>query len=294
VEGALTELHAAGAVACCVLAAELVQPLAQRDAAEPEASDSVASDSEETLTVLLGVAPQGPWFEGWAEPAVAKKRWSAIETLLDYWQQLGEAVAGGGAAAEAQAVPFGEELRRRWWQPQAAQHAEGGREEREEPQAAAGAGAGAAVSANLRDRVFGVALPHDWQLEATEPPGLACTLFSDKEQHKLAKLEALLEQPIAPERLPPQSLLKTPGYKPPMVSLEIGAGKKQKLRPGDILGALTGDNGMDGKQVGKITLYDNWSCVAVRRNEVHTALEKLGRGKMKGRSFRVRRSAVKL
>lgn len=118
--------------------------------------------------------------------------------------------------------------------------------------------------------------------------GLACTLFSDKERHKLAQLEAMLEQPIEPARLPPQSLLKTPGYKPPMVSLEIGAGKKQKLRPGDILGALTGDNGMDGKQVGKITLHDNWSCVAVRRSEVDTALDKLGRGKMKGRSFRVR------
>ncbi len=118
--------------------------------------------------------------------------------------------------------------------------------------------------------------------------GLACTLFSAKERHKLAKLETLLEQPIEPAPLPPQSLLKTPGYKPPMVSLEIGAGKKQKLRPGDILGALTGDNGIDGKQVGKITLYDNWSCVAVRRGEVDTALEKLVRGKMKGRSFRVR------
>ncbi len=118
--------------------------------------------------------------------------------------------------------------------------------------------------------------------------GLACTLFSDREQHKLAKLEAMLEQPIEPVALPPQSLLKTPGYKPPMVSLEIAAGKKQKLRPGDILGALTGEDGIEGKQVGKITLYDNWSCVAVRRKEAGTALQKLGRGKVKGRSFRVR------
>ncbi|GAB3287773.1 ATP-dependent RNA helicase DbpA [Parahaliea aestuarii] len=118
--------------------------------------------------------------------------------------------------------------------------------------------------------------------------GFAGTLFSDKESHKLAKLEALLDQSIDPVPLPPHTLLKTPGYKPPMVSLEIGAGKKQKLRPGDILGALTSENGLDGKQVGKITLYDNWSCVAVRRSEVDTALDKLGRGKVKGRSFRVR------
>ncbi|WP_206613602.1 DbpA RNA binding domain-containing protein [Parahaliea mediterranea] len=72
------------------------------------------------------------------------------------------------------------------------------------------------------------------------------------------------------------------------MSLEIGAGKKPKLRPGDILGPLTSENGIDGKQVGKITLYDNWLCVAVRRSEVDTALDKLGRGKVKGRSARVR------
>ncbi|MAL94419.1 MAG: ATP-dependent RNA helicase DbpA [Haliea sp.] len=118
--------------------------------------------------------------------------------------------------------------------------------------------------------------------------GLACTLFSEKEDHKLAKLEARLEQSIVAEPLPSRDLLKTPAYKPPMVSLEIGAGKKQKLRPGDILGALTSENGIDGSQVGKISIHDNWACVAVRRKAVDTALDKLGRGKVKGRSLRVR------
>ena len=118
--------------------------------------------------------------------------------------------------------------------------------------------------------------------------GLACTLFSEKEDHKLAKLEARLEQSIVAESLPSRELLKTPAYKPPMVSLEIGAGKKQKLRPGDILGALTSENGIDGSQVGKISIHDNWACVAVRRKAVDTALDKLGRGKVKGRSLRVR------
>jgi len=118
--------------------------------------------------------------------------------------------------------------------------------------------------------------------------GLACTLFSDQEQHKLAQLEARLGQAIAPAPLPPVSVLKTPGYKPPMVTLQIDGGKKQKVRPGDILGALTGDGGIDGKDVGKISLYDNWSCVAVRRTEASAALHKLAQGKLKGRSFKVR------
>jgi len=73
-----------------------------------------------------------------------------------------------------------------------------------------------------------------------------------------------------------------------MATLQIGGGKKQKLRPGDILGALTGQNGIAGKQVGKIHILDNWAYVAVSRDVVKIALKKLGEGKLKGRSFRVR------
>ena len=73
-----------------------------------------------------------------------------------------------------------------------------------------------------------------------------------------------------------------------MATLQIDGGKKQKVRPGDILGALTGDNGITGEQVGKINIYDNWAYVAVSRDAAQTALKKLGQGKLKGRSFRVR------
>jgi ATP-independent RNA helicase DbpA len=73
-----------------------------------------------------------------------------------------------------------------------------------------------------------------------------------------------------------------------MVTLQIDGGKKQKLRAGDILGALTGESGISGKQVGKIHLADNWAYVAVSRDVTQQALRKLGQGKMKGRSFRVR------
>jgi len=65
-------------------------------------------------------------------------------------------------------------------------------------------------------------------------------------------------------------------------------GKKQKVRPGDILGALTGDNGIAGKQVGKISLFDNWAYVAVSCDAVEAALRKLAGGKLKGRSCRAR------
>ncbi|MCK9503552.1 MAG: ATP-dependent RNA helicase DbpA [Porticoccaceae bacterium] len=119
--------------------------------------------------------------------------------------------------------------------------------------------------------------------------GIACTLFSDKERHKLAKLEEYLGQKIEAAPLPSASLINEPTYKAPMATLQIDGGKKQKVRPGDILGALTGgDDGLSGDDVGKIQIYDNWSFVAIRRREIKSALRKLAQGKMKGRSFRVR------
>jgi ATP-independent RNA helicase DbpA len=119
--------------------------------------------------------------------------------------------------------------------------------------------------------------------------GLALTLFSDKETYKVERLEEYLEQTIEPEQLPPFSLLEKPGYKAPMSTLQIDGGKKQKVRPGDILGALTGKNGIAGKQVGKIHIFDNCSYVAVSCDAARPALRKLSEGKLKGRSFRVRR-----
>ena len=76
-----------------------------------------------------------------------------------------------------------------------------------------------------------------------------------------------------------------------MMTLRISAGKKQKLRAGDILGALTssqgtGEQGIEGQQVGKITLFDQCAYVAVNRELAQTALNKLSHGKMKGKSFK--------
>ncbi|MCF7821680.1 MAG: ATP-dependent RNA helicase DbpA [Mariprofundaceae bacterium] len=118
--------------------------------------------------------------------------------------------------------------------------------------------------------------------------GIACSLFSDKEELKMTMLGDYLEQRIEAEPLPPQSVLEAPAVKPKMATLQIGGGKKQKVRPGDILGALTGDQGITGNQVGKIHIFDNWAYVAVSRDVVKVALKKLGEGKLKGRSFRVR------
>jgi ATP-dependent RNA helicase DbpA len=73
-----------------------------------------------------------------------------------------------------------------------------------------------------------------------------------------------------------------------MVTLQIDGGKKQKVRAGDIVGALTADGSITREQLGKIQLADNWSFVAVTHDACKMALTKLTDGKLKGRSFRVR------
>ncbi len=118
--------------------------------------------------------------------------------------------------------------------------------------------------------------------------GLACSLFSDKDEYRIALLEDYLAKPIRSESLPSLDVLKQPVAKPTMETLLIDGGKKQKLRPGDILGALTGKNGIAGKQVGKIQIFDNRAYVAVSRDATKVAVKKLSEGKLKGRSFRVR------
>lgn len=118
--------------------------------------------------------------------------------------------------------------------------------------------------------------------------GIACSLYSDKESYKLGLLGDYLNKIIAGEELPPASLLRETPNQAQMATIQIVGGKKQKVRPGDILGALTGKDGIEGKQVGKIHVFDNWAYVAIEQKVIKKALKKLTEGKLKGRSFRVR------
>ncbi|MGD9584173.1 MAG: ATP-dependent RNA helicase DbpA [Lysobacterales bacterium] len=74
-----------------------------------------------------------------------------------------------------------------------------------------------------------------------------------------------------------------------MATLVIDAGKTDKLRAGDILGALTGDAGLPAEAIGKIDTFATRSYVAIRREWIDQAFKRLVSGKIKGRSFRVRR-----
>ena len=79
---------------------------------------------------------------------------------------------------------------------------------------------------------------------------------------------------------------------PPMVTLQILGGRKEKIRPGDVLGALTaeapGTRTFTREQVGKITVTDQSTYVAVAREIAGEALHKLATGKVKGKTVKVR------
>jgi ATP-independent RNA helicase DbpA len=118
--------------------------------------------------------------------------------------------------------------------------------------------------------------------------GIACSLYDSNEIHKVALLQANIDPIDDTEPLPAAILLDKPAIQPSMATLQVDSGKKQKIRAGDILGALTGEGGIAGNQVGKINLWDNWTFVAVSRDVAHAALTKLNQGKLKGRSCRAR------
>ncbi len=119
--------------------------------------------------------------------------------------------------------------------------------------------------------------------------GIACTLISEREAYRLERLAEFLGEPLEEAPLPPRNVLAREPFLPEMATLQLDGGKKQKVRPGDILGALTGDGGIDGAQVGKIKVLERSAYVAVHHEVAKAALAQLGTGKLKGRSFRARR-----
>jgi len=118
--------------------------------------------------------------------------------------------------------------------------------------------------------------------------GLAITLCTPREKPKAENIEQALGKP-----LPWRALKLSPSrgktlHLAPMKTLVIDAGRQDKLRPGDILGALTGDAGLKADDVGKIDVFATRAYVAVSRALADKALERLRAGKIKGRNFRVR------
>ncbi len=118
--------------------------------------------------------------------------------------------------------------------------------------------------------------------------GLALSLAGDKESYAIVAIESQLENDIP--RLSNSSLKPSNNdiRQPPMLTLCLAAGRRDKIRPGDILGALTNASGIDGKDVGKIDVLNTLTYVAIKREAANAALNHLQRNKIKNRAVKVR------
>jgi ATP-independent RNA helicase DbpA len=134
--------------------------------------------------------------------------------------------------------------------------------------------------------------------------GLAISLAGPREKPKIKAIETatgvrLSRLDFAPEKAAIDASLETsnateqPSAPPPtlareakMDTLQISGGRRQKMRPGDILGALTGEaGGLAGTQVGKIEIHDHFSYVAVDKSASRAAQQSLSSGRIKGKKF---------
>jgi ATP-independent RNA helicase DbpA len=93
-------------------------------------------------------------------------------------------------------------------------------------------------------------------------------------------------KPLA--ELTPASKEPQQQFSPPMRTIQILGGRKEKIRPGDVLGALTKDLGFTGAQIGRISVNEFSTYVAVERGIAPDVLRKLSTAKVKGRHVKVR------
>ena len=118
--------------------------------------------------------------------------------------------------------------------------------------------------------------------------GVALSIFTESEHLRVDGIESFQNKTCPLGKV--TALKRNPGFsmQAPMVTIQLDAGRKAKIRPGDILGALTGDAGLSGSQIGKIDIFDISSYVAVERNVLRPVLDYFIEGKVKGRKIRAR------
>lgn len=118
--------------------------------------------------------------------------------------------------------------------------------------------------------------------------GLALNLVSMDEMVFVSKIEQMQER--ASEWFPVEELTPAEGgpLLPPMSTIQIIGGRKEKIRAGDVMGAMCADFGYSRDQIGKISVNDFSTYVAVDRRTAAAACEKLNNGRVKGKSVRAR------
>ncbi|MCW8109207.1 ATP-dependent RNA helicase DbpA [Alteromonas ponticola] len=119
--------------------------------------------------------------------------------------------------------------------------------------------------------------------------GTAITLYDDNELAHLNKIEAFREKQFVKKSA--QSLTFQPKNvsQPAYTCLVLSAGKKSKIRPGDIVGALTNDAAIQADDIGNIKVVSNASYVAVKTRSAKRAMAHFREGKIKGKKVRCKK-----
>ena len=122
--------------------------------------------------------------------------------------------------------------------------------------------------------------------------GWAFSLASMEEMGRVGRIEAAqgaeVEWHPLSELTAPAPGTQAGALRPPMATLQMLGGRKEKIRAGDVLGALTKDMGFAGAQIGKISINEWSTYIAVERAIAPEVLRRLNAGKVKGRSVKVR------
>jgi ATP-independent RNA helicase DbpA len=118
--------------------------------------------------------------------------------------------------------------------------------------------------------------------------GWAFSLASLDEMGRVGQIEQALGFESEWKKLAELTPASDEPLRPPMRTLQILGGRKEKIRPGDVLGALTKDLGLAGTQVGRIKVNEFATYVAVESSIAAEACRRLLGGKVKGRSVKVR------
>ncbi len=118
--------------------------------------------------------------------------------------------------------------------------------------------------------------------------GVAVSLVEDREMWRLEEIEKSLPDALIQQRGIPDAKRDDESLIPKFTTIHISGGRKNKLRPGDLLGALTAQGGIPGDAVGSIDLFDIYGYVAVQNAHVNKALQQLSSRPIKGRKYRAR------
>jgi ATP-independent RNA helicase DbpA len=122
--------------------------------------------------------------------------------------------------------------------------------------------------------------------------GVAAHFVAEEDLGALAAIERDLGCEAAFGELPfPTPPLPSPPA-PRRTTLVLAAGKNKKLRPGDILGALTAEGGIPAADVGLIHIDESQAYVAVSSSAAEQALAILERAPVKGRQVKARKAGL--